>query len=63
MPKYIIYAEEVRTFKFEVEAESFDEAVNLVEEAPSEFIGDQPGEYLDESFRVDYEMSLDLNEE
>lgn len=61
MPKFLINAEEVRSFSITVEADTLDEALQDLEENSSVYINDDPGEYMDGSFRINEEFTMDSN--
>ena len=59
MPKYKVYVEWTVTSIVEVEANSMDDAVNIVQEDSS--LIPKQGDYLEGSLDVNYEMSHYLN--
>ena len=59
MPKYKVYVEWTVTSIVEVEANSMDDAVNIVQEDSS--LIPERGDYLEGSLDVNYEMSSYLN--
>ncbi len=61
MPKFLVWAEEVRTFNIVVEADTLDEALTNLEANPSVYVHNDPGEYLDDSFHINEECTLDTN--
>ena len=64
MAKYKIFAEEARSFVIEVEAESLDEAINLVDMDPGAFVpDDNHGDYIDGSFNVNVDFTHQYHEE